>query len=60
MRDNGRLMRTQPMPMNVDFRKPLPGTNPDWFDVRAAIEAIRPGAYATLSYTCLLYTSRCV
>ena len=60
MRDNGRLMRTQPMPMNVDFRKPLPGTNLDWFDVRAAIEAIRPGAYATLSYTARVHAENIV
>ncbi|QIZ78081.1 Fe/S-dependent 2-methylisocitrate dehydratase AcnD [Ferrimonas lipolytica] len=37
--------------MNTQFRKPLAGTNLDYFDTRAAIEAIRPGAYAGLPYT---------
>ncbi|KAA8716217.1 Fe/S-dependent 2-methylisocitrate dehydratase AcnD [Pseudomonas cannabina] len=37
--------------MNSEFRKPLPGTRLDYFDARAAVEAIRPGAYATLPYT---------
>ena len=60
MRDNGGLTRTQPTPMNVDFRKPLPGTSLDWFDVRAAVEAIRPGAYATLSYTARVHAENIV
>jgi aconitate hydratase len=46
--------------MNVDFRKPLPGTSLDWFDARAAIEAIRPGAYATLSYTARVHAENIV
>ncbi|WP_416885740.1 Fe/S-dependent 2-methylisocitrate dehydratase AcnD, partial [Marinospirillum sp.] len=37
--------------MNTEFRKSLPGTNLDFFDTRAAIEAIQPGAYETLPYT---------
>ncbi|KPB77830.1 Fe/S-dependent 2-methylisocitrate dehydratase AcnD [Pseudomonas cannabina] len=37
--------------MNSEFRKPLPGTRLDYFDARAAVEVIRPGAYATLPYT---------
>ncbi|APC15061.1 Fe/S-dependent 2-methylisocitrate dehydratase AcnD [Pseudomonas frederiksbergensis] len=37
--------------MNTDFRKPLPGSHLDYFDVRAAVEAIQPGAYDTLPYT---------
>ncbi|MGO2132664.1 MAG: Fe/S-dependent 2-methylisocitrate dehydratase AcnD [Halomonas sp.] len=37
--------------MMTDFRKRLPGTELDYFDARAAVEAIRPGAYDTLSYT---------
>ena len=60
MRDNDGLMRTPPTPMNVDFRKPLPGTSLDWFDVRAAVEAIRPGAYATLSYTARVHAENIV
>ncbi|MEE4918669.1 Fe/S-dependent 2-methylisocitrate dehydratase AcnD [Pseudomonas alliivorans] len=37
--------------MNSEFRKPLPGTPFDYFDARAAVEALKPGAYATLPYT---------
>ncbi|WP_298281298.1 Fe/S-dependent 2-methylisocitrate dehydratase AcnD [Acidocella sp.] len=37
--------------MNTENRKPLPGTGLDYFDARAAVEAIAPGAYATLPYT---------
>jgi aconitate hydratase len=37
--------------MNTEFRKPLPGSRLDFYDARAAVDAIRPGAYATLPYT---------
>ncbi|PWV62360.1 Fe/S-dependent 2-methylisocitrate dehydratase AcnD [Plasticicumulans acidivorans] len=37
--------------MNTAYRKPLPGTALDYFDARAAVEAIAPGAYDTLPYT---------
>ncbi len=37
--------------MSVTHRKPLPGTGLDYFDTRAAIEAIQPGAYDKLPYT---------
>ncbi|AZD47317.1 Fe/S-dependent 2-methylisocitrate dehydratase AcnD [Pseudomonas chlororaphis] len=37
--------------MNTEFRKQLPGTRLDYFDTRAAVEAIQPGAYDTLPYT---------
>ncbi|NLC20796.1 MAG: Fe/S-dependent 2-methylisocitrate dehydratase AcnD, partial [Halomonadaceae bacterium] len=37
--------------MNTQYRKPLPGTELDYFDTRAAVEAIQPGAYDTLPYT---------
>ena len=60
MGDNDDLTRTQPRPMNVDFRKPLPGTPLDWFDARAAVEALRPGAYATLSYTARVHAENIV
>ncbi|NIJ65340.1 aconitate hydratase [Sphingomonas leidyi] len=36
--------------MNSAFRTPLAGTDLDYFDTRAAIEALRPGAYDTLPY----------
>ncbi len=37
--------------MNTDYRKPLPGTDLDYFDTRQAVEDIQPGAYAKLPYT---------
>ncbi|WP_353192406.1 Fe/S-dependent 2-methylisocitrate dehydratase AcnD [Pandoraea pnomenusa] len=37
--------------MNTEYRKSLPGTSLDYFDARAAVEAIAPGAYDTLPYT---------
>ncbi|WP_059412771.1 Fe/S-dependent 2-methylisocitrate dehydratase AcnD [Cupriavidus basilensis] len=37
--------------MNTANRKPLPGTKLDFFDARAAVEAIQPGAYDKLPYT---------
>ena len=37
--------------MNTEFRKTLPGTRLDYFDTRAAVDAITPGAYDTLPYT---------
>ena len=37
--------------MNTDYRKHLPGSKLDYFDAQAAVEAIAPGAYATLPYT---------
>ncbi|KAA6185195.1 Fe/S-dependent 2-methylisocitrate dehydratase AcnD [Thiohalocapsa marina] len=37
--------------MNTANRKPLPGTTLDYFDARAAVDAIAPGAYASLPYT---------
>ena len=37
--------------MNTDYRKPLPGTDLDFFDTREAVEEIQTGAYAELPYT---------
>ena len=37
--------------MNTEFRKPLPGTDVDFFDTQAAVDAIEAGAYAKLPYT---------
>ena len=37
--------------MNTEYRKPLPGTELEYFDTRAAVDAIQPGAYDTLPYT---------
>jgi aconitate hydratase len=36
--------------MNTQHRKRLPGTALDFFDARAAVEALSPGAYDTLPY----------
>ena len=37
--------------MNTNYRKALPDSDLDYFDTREAVEAIKPGAYATLPYT---------
>ncbi|MCF2134865.1 MULTISPECIES: Fe/S-dependent 2-methylisocitrate dehydratase AcnD [Mycetohabitans] len=37
--------------MNTAYRKPLPGTDLDFFDARAAVDALAPGAYDELPYT---------
>ena len=37
--------------MNTKYRKNLPGTDLDYFDVRAAVEDIQPGAYDKLPFT---------
>jgi 2-methylcitrate dehydratase (2-methyl-trans-aconitate forming) len=37
--------------MNTDYRKPLPGTDLDYFDTREAVDEIQPGAYDKLPYT---------
>ncbi len=37
--------------MNTNYRKPLAGTNLDFFDTRAAVEDIQAGAYEKLPYT---------
>ncbi|MEC7975756.1 MAG: Fe/S-dependent 2-methylisocitrate dehydratase AcnD [Pseudomonadota bacterium] len=37
--------------MNSQFRVPLPGTDLDYFDAEAAVNALTPNAYARLSYT---------
>ncbi len=37
--------------MNTEFRKTLPGSRLDYFDTRAAVDQIAPGAYDSLPYT---------
>jgi 2-methylcitrate dehydratase (2-methyl-trans-aconitate forming) len=37
--------------MNTRFRTPLPGTDLDYFDARAAVDALQPGAWDSLPYT---------
>ena len=46
--------------MNTAHRKPLPGTGLDWFDARAAVEAIQPGAWAKLPYTARIHAENLV
>ncbi|PUB80890.1 MAG: Fe/S-dependent 2-methylisocitrate dehydratase AcnD, partial [gamma proteobacterium symbiont of Ctena orbiculata] len=37
--------------MNTNYRKPLPGSDLDYFDTREAVETIQPGTYDRLPYT---------
>ncbi len=37
--------------MNTQYRKPLAGTALDYYDTRAAVDAIQAGSYAKLNYT---------
>lgn len=46
--------------MNTDYRKPLPGTDLDHFDTRAAVDAIQPGAYNKLPYTSRVHAENLV
>lgn len=46
--------------MNTENRKPLPGTGLDYFDARAAVDAIAPGAYDTLPYTSRVHAENLV
>ncbi|TZF90966.1 Fe/S-dependent 2-methylisocitrate dehydratase AcnD [Cognatilysobacter lacus] len=45
---------------NTAFRKPLPGTSLAWFDAREAVEALQPGAWATLPYTSRVHAENLV
>ncbi len=46
--------------MNVKYRKPLPGTALDYFDARAAVEDLSPGAWARLPYTARVHAENIV
>ena len=46
--------------MNTPFRKNLPGTSLDYFDAQAAVDAIQPGAWATLPYTSRVHAENIV
>ncbi|MGI5309664.1 Fe/S-dependent 2-methylisocitrate dehydratase AcnD [Rheinheimera sp. WS51] len=46
--------------MNSEYRKPLPGTPLDYFDTQAAVDAIEPGAYASLPYTSRVFAENLV
>jgi aconitase A len=45
---------------NTQYRKNLPGTTLDYFDTEAAVEAIKPGAWATLPYTSRVHAENIV
>ena len=46
--------------MNTAHRKPLPGTKLDYFDARAAVDSIAPGAWAKLPYTSRVHAENLV
>lgn len=46
--------------MNTNYRKSLPGTRLDYFDARAAVDAISPGAYDRLPYTARVHAENLV
>ncbi|MBZ9613704.1 Fe/S-dependent 2-methylisocitrate dehydratase AcnD [Rheinheimera maricola] len=46
--------------MNSQYRKKLPGTNLDYFDTQAAVDAVEPGAYAKLPYTSRVHAENLV
>ncbi|WP_404838980.1 Fe/S-dependent 2-methylisocitrate dehydratase AcnD [Aeromonas media] len=45
---------------NTQYRKPLPGTQLDYFDAREAVNAIAPGAWDRLSYTARVHAENLV
>ena len=46
--------------MNADYRKPLPGTTLDYFDARAAVNAIATNAWDRLPYTARVHAENIV
>jgi iron-sulfur-dependent 2-methylisocitrate dehydratase len=46
--------------MNTSYRKSLPGTELDYFDTRAAVDDIAPGAYDKLPYSSRVYAENLV
>ncbi len=46
--------------MTSIYRKPLPGTSLNYYDAQAAVEAIRPGAWAKLPYTSRVHAENLV
>ncbi len=46
--------------MNKLYRKPLPGTTLEYYDARQAVEDIKPGAWAGLSYTARVHAENLV
>ncbi len=46
--------------MNTEFRTSLPGSALDYFDARAAVDALQPGAWARLPYTARVHAENIV
>ncbi len=46
--------------MNRQHRKPLPGTDLDYFDAREAVEAVQPGTWDGLPYTARVHAENLV
>jgi aconitate hydratase len=46
--------------MNTRYRTPLPGTSLDFFDARAAVNALKPGAWDKLPYTARVHAENIV
>ncbi|CAN7550664.1 Fe/S-dependent 2-methylisocitrate dehydratase AcnD [Pseudoxanthomonas sp. LjRoot143] len=46
--------------MNTDYRTSLPGTKLDYYDARAAVDALQAGAWATLPYTARVHAENIV
>jgi len=46
--------------LNTNFRKPLPGSQYDFFDAREAVNSIKPGAWDTLPYTSRVHAENLV
>ena len=46
--------------MNHEFRKSLHGTSLDWYDARAAVEVLHPGAWAGLPYVARVHAENIV
>ncbi|WP_411833204.1 Fe/S-dependent 2-methylisocitrate dehydratase AcnD [Pseudoxanthomonas mexicana] len=46
--------------MNTAYRKPLPGTSLDYYDARAAVDALKPGAWDALPYTARVHAENIV
>ena len=49
-----------PQAVNQRYRQRLPGTALDYFDARAAVDALEPGAYDRLSYTARVHAENLV
>ncbi|MFA0441874.1 Fe/S-dependent 2-methylisocitrate dehydratase AcnD [Vibrio sp. 10N.286.49.C2] len=48
------------MMINTSYRKPLPNSNVDYFDVRQAIDDIQPDSYQTLPYSARVFAENLV